>query len=236
MRLLAGWVIALDLLAGLKGSARADAPLSMDEPTSGLHLEIEGGCQVRPADGGGAACRDFAASADESERFAVVLGPKGLLLYSVAMFAEREQGVGVSRARLVSTKMGEAVVGTPAEVTYGGQRFLRTQLRTSNGAAICFITADESAEIAIIMFASDPEAFAAMEPRAETAMRTLRRSTRQVAAASPMSCGSEALLSMFLFVVFGLPAVGFILRAVRVVRGVPSKKVHVDEPHGPRPR
>jgi hypothetical protein len=225
MRFLVAWASALFLMLGLTGLAKADAPLVMDEPKSGLRLEVEGACQVRPADGGGAACRDFAASADKSERFAVVLGPNGLLFYSVAMFADPEPGGGMTRARAVAAKMGEAVVGTPNEVLHGGQRFLRAQLRTSNGAALCFITADEREEIAIIMFAGDPESFSAMEAKADAAMGTIRRTAKPAASAqtppidgAPMSRTSQALLSVFLVLVFGLPVVGFIRRAIRNAR------------------
>lgn len=225
MRFLPGRVIAMAIVLGVVGTARADAssggaPLAMDEPRSGLHLEVEGACQVRPADGGGAACQSFAASADKSELFAVVLGPKGLLFYSVAVFAEHEQGVGETRARAVSTKMGDSVVGTPTAVTYGEQPFLRTQLRTTNGAAICFITADDSPEVAVIMFATEPESLSAMEPKAEAAMRTLRRAKKLSAAPppAPMSRTSQALLSAFLLVIFGLPVFRFIGRAVRNAR------------------
>jgi hypothetical protein len=221
MRFLAAWVTVVAIVLGTAAHARADAPLSMDEPKSGLHLEVDGGCQVRPEDGGGAACQGFAASAHKSELFAVVLRPTGLLFYTVAVFAEREQGLGLPRARRVSTSLGDSVVGTPTEVSYGGQRFLRTQLRTSHGAAICFITADESAEVAIVMFATDPESLSAMEPQAEAAMRTFRRTAKATPAAvssTPMSCGSQALLSAFLFVVFGLPVFGVIFRAIRIAR------------------
>jgi hypothetical protein len=214
------WAVAVALVVGLAGSARADAtpPLAMDEPKSGLHLSVEGGCQVRPADGGGAACQEYAASADKSDVFAVVLGPKGLFFYSVAIFAERELGGGVERARRVSTAMGGSVFGTPSEVTYGEQQFLRTQLRMSNGAAICFISADDRSEVAVIMFATDTESLAAMEPKAEAAMRSLRRAPKPPdapAPTAPMSCGSRALITTFLVLLFGLPVVGFIRRATK---------------------
>ena len=219
MRFVPGWVIVAAALLGAVGTARAEAPLVMDEPISGLHLAVEGACQVRPADGGSAACRGFAASADKSERFAVVLGPSGLLIYSVAMFAERERGVGEARARLVAAKMGDSVVGTPAAVTYGEQAFLRAELRLTGGAALCFITADDSAEVAVIMFASAPESLSAMAPAADAAMHTIHRTKKADAAPAPtLSRTSQALLSALLVILFGLPVYRFIARAVRNAR------------------
>ena len=239
MRFLPAWMIVVAVLLGV-GRARAEvpsaaAPLAMDEPKSGLHLEVAEGCQVRPEDGGGAACRDFAASAHKSEAFAVVLGTNGLFFYSVAIFTEVELGVGEARARRVSASIGETVTGTPEPVTYGEQRFLRSRLLTATGAAICFITVDDRPEVSIIMFASEPESLAGMEPKAEAAMRTLRR-TKAAAAAptTPMSCGTQALVSVFLVFVFGLPVFAFIFRAIRIAQRFQKKDVHLDEPRGPR--
>ena len=224
-------VVLLVLLAvvGLASPARADGSLAMDEPKSGLHLEVEGACQVRPADGGGAACQSFAASADKSDVFAVVLNDAGLFAYSIAMFAEREPGTGEERARRVSKSMGESVAAVPTSVTFGGQAFLRTRLEMANGAALCFITADDRAEVAVIMFAADREALASVEPKAEAALRTLRRAGAPPPSAwndgtappKPMSRTAQMLITAFLALVFGLPVIRFIQRAVRTARKKP---------------
>jgi hypothetical protein len=221
--------LALALLLavlGLAAPARADGSLAMDEPKSGLHLDVEGACQVRPADGGGAACQSYAASADKSDVFAVVLNDAGLFGYSVAMFAEREPGAGEERARRVSKSMGESVAAVPSPVTFGGQAFLRTRLEMANGAAICFITADDRAEVAVIMFATDRDALSSVEPKAEAAMRTLRRAGAPPPSAwndgtappKPMSRTVQMLITAFLALVFGLPVIRFIQRAVRTAR------------------
>jgi hypothetical protein len=196
-------VVRLVLMLGAIGSrARADGALAIDEAKSGLHLDVEGACQVRPADGGGAACESFAASAHKSDVFAVVLGPNGLLSYSVAIFADREPGSGEERA-------------------FGGQRFLRARLEMANGAALCFITADQRAEVAVIMFAADREALATVELKAEAAMRTVRRASREstsspgTAPPPPMSRPAQLLITAFLGLLFGLPVLRFITRAVK---------------------
>lgn len=226
---------ALLLWLGNGSPARAAAPLAMDEAKSGIHLEVEDACQVRPADGGGAACQSFAASADKSDAFAVVLGPDGLLSYSIAIFAEREPGSGEERARRVSKSMGESVAAAPAPVTFGGQPFLRTRLAMETGGAICFITADDRPEVAVIMFAGDREALAAVEPRADAAMRTLRRAPGAAAVATsssssgtapppPMSRTAQLLITALLALVFGLPVVRFITRAVKNARRAAKNK------------
>ena len=229
----AGVVAVLVMLLGTGLDARADGALAMDEAKSGLHLDVEGACQVRPADGGGAACQSFAASADKSDVFAVVLGPNGLLSYSVAIFAEREPGSGEERARRVSKSMGESVAASPAPVTFGGQPFLRTRLEMANGAALCFITADDRPEVAVIMFAADREALGAIEPKAEAAMRTLRRARSEAAAETssngtapppPMSRTAQMLITAFLALVFGLPVLRFITRAVKNARRIAKSK------------
>ncbi len=219
-------VLVVLLVIGLARSARADGPLVMDEPKSGFRLDVEGGCQVRPADGGGAACQSFAASAHKSDVFAVVLDDAGLFAYSIAVFAEREPGSGEERARRVSKSMGESVTASPTRVTLGGQPFLRTHLAMTNGAAICFITADQRPEVAVIMFASDREALAVMEPKADAAMRTVRRTGAPVvpwsadgtAPPKPMSRTAQMLITAFMVLVFGLPVVRFLQRAIRNAR------------------
>lgn len=238
MRLFLRWVIVVATVLGLvvpTRHARADARaagagLAMDELGSGVHLEVEGACQVRPADGGGAECRSFAASADKSDVFAVVLGPNGLLFYSVAIFAARELGVGEARARLVSAKMGESVAGAPIAVSYGEQAFLRTELKMTEGAAVCFITVDDTPEVAVVMFATALDSFSAMVPKADAAMRTFRRTRKPAPAsapppapkAAPMSCGSQGMLSLFLLVIFGLPVFRVIRRSVVARRAPPA--------------
>lgn len=225
-------LVVLVSVVGLARSARADGPLAMEEPKSGLHLDVEGACQVRPADGGGAACQSFAASADKSDAFAVVLNDAGLFAYSVAVFAEREPGTGEERARRVSKSMGESVTAAPTAVTFGGQPFLRTRLAMTSGAAICFVTADERPEVAVIMFATDREALAAVEAKAESAMRTVRRAAAPLAPWSadgtappkPMSRTAQMLITAFLALVFGLPVVRFLQRAVRNARKAKAKR------------
>ena len=226
MRFLAVSVILLGMVLGASGRARADAgpaaPLALDEPRSGLHLEIEGACQVRPADGGGAACQSYAASAHKSDVFAVVLDDRGLFVYSIAIFAERELGSGETRARLVSSKLGDAVSGAPTTVSYGGERFVRAQLRMPNGAAVCFITADDRPEVAIVMFATDRTLVDAINPKLEAAMRTLRRTAPPAPAAPepdpPVGSRSQKLLTALLLVVFAVPVITFIRRAIRLER------------------
>jgi len=222
--------VTLLFVVGRAPSARADPPLAMEEPRSGLHLDVDGACQVRPADGGGAACQSFAASADKSDVFAVVLNDAGLLAYSIAIFAEREPGNGEDRARRVSKSLGESVAASPAPVTFGGQTFLSTRLEMTGGAALCFITADDRPEVVVIMFASDRDAIAAVEPKAEAAMRTLRRAGGALAVSpsydgtappKPMSRTAQMLITTFLALVFGLPVIRFIQRAVRAARKRP---------------
>ncbi|MDB4945177.1 MAG: hypothetical protein JWP97_4711 [Labilithrix sp.] len=179
MRAVPRWVRVLvlaPLLLALRASPACAAPLAIDEPRSGIHLEVEGACLVKPAPRGeaGAACASFAASAHQSERFAVVLGPDGLLSYSVAVFAEREAGRGEERARRVATALGSAVVGEPEAVTAGGTRFVRAELQTVGGAALAYVSVDGRPEVALVLFASEPGRRALMLAGAEQAMGTVR--------------------------------------------------------------
>ena len=223
-------LVVLLFVVGRATSARADRPLAMEEPRSGLHLDVEGACQVRPVDGGGAACQSFAASADKSDVFAVVLNDAGLFAYSIAIFAETEPGKGDERARRVSKSLGASVAASPAPVTFGGQAFLSARLEMKSGAAICFITADDRPEVAVIMFASDRAAIVEVEPKAVAAMRTLRRASGALAVSSsydgtappkPMSRTAQMLITAFLALVFGLPVIRFIQRAIRAARKGP---------------
>ena len=76
------------------------------------------------------------------------------------------------------------------------------------------------------MFAADRDALASVEPKAEAAMRTLRRAgappprawSDGTAPPKPMSRTAQVLITAFLVLVFGLPVVRFIRRAVRVAR------------------
>ena len=163
-----GFVLAL--VALVPSRARAEGPLVMEEPRSGLHLEVPGGCAVKPA--GDAACASFAASAHQAERFAVVVHDGALLSYSVAMFADPEPGTGEERAQKVVKSLGDAETSI---VTYGGQPFLRAELHPSNGAAVCFVTIDDRPEVGIVMFASEPALADAMRLHADEVMRSSHR-------------------------------------------------------------
>ena len=180
-------VAALAIVLGLgPGIAHAEA---MDEPRSGLHLDVPGACQVKPA--GDAACAGFEASAHQAERFAVVLHDGGLLSYSIAMFADPEPGADEERAQRVVKSLGAM---ESSVVSYNGQSFLRAELHPANGAALCFVTVDDRPEVAIIMFASDPTQADAMRTHADEAMHTIHRT-------GPLAHRSPRRLKAFLWAV-----------------------------------
>jgi hypothetical protein len=221
--------------------------LSLDEPKSGLHLEIEGACLVRPLDAGqpgAATCPELIEGALDSAAVAIVVGDGGSARYSVTIVTDPlESGTGEERARRVAQKSAGDLVEPPTVVTFADQRFVRGRLRGKESGGVCFVTADDRPEVAAIVFLAfdtDPAAVADVERKADLAMATLQRAPLEKAAhgAAP-SRGGDTLLVVFVLVVVGLFVLFvaakflFIARLLGFKLGGSAER-RTEDPRGPR--
>ena len=251
MTCLRGCVFALVLVFGtlVNGAvARADAGtprvLVLDEPKSGVHIELPGACLARAKDAamGTPTCPDRAVPGD-TEALAVVGGDgeaegKGAH-YSVDIVVEEIAfGSGEDRARRVAKELSEALAEPPTVVTFGEQRFVRARLRWTNGGGVCFVTADERKEVAGIIFLSlDAESVAQVEKHADVAMATLRRApVKEAPSASKGSDGAIffvlGVLALALLGLFVVAKFMFIARLFGFKLGGAEKRT--EDPRGPR--
>jgi hypothetical protein len=221
--------------------------LSLDEPKSGIHLDVEGACLARPLDAGtagAATCPELAAGAVASDVMAVVAGDGGSPRYVVQIVTEAPRlGTGEERARRVAAELGDAVVEPPTAVSFGEQHFLRVRLGPKKGPGVCFVTADDRSEVATVVFLAiddGGDADAAVEKKADVAMATLQRSAPEAIRhdGSP-SRGSDALVIAFLVIVAGAFGLFVVLKFVFIARlfgfklGGASER-RTEDPRGPR--
>ncbi|MEA2750736.1 MAG: hypothetical protein QOI41_4879 [Myxococcales bacterium] len=244
-------VIALGML--LNGAvARADAAtpslLVLDEPKSGIHIELPGAClaHVKNAAMGRPTCPDRA-PAGESEALAVVGGDGGGdgkgAHYSVDIVVDEiALDTGEDRAKRMTKELSEAMVEPPTIVTFADQRFVRARLRWTNGGGVCFVTADDRKEAAAVIFLSlDAESAADVERNADAAMATLRRAPvkGEPSPRASKSGGSDAV-----FIAFGVLALAllglfvfakfyFIARLFGFKLGGSAER-RTEDPRGPR--
>jgi hypothetical protein len=229
LRLVVVLVLGLGVVAR-SGPARADggtpSRLAIDEPKSGLHLDVEGAClaRIRDAEAGTVTCPELAVRGD-SEAFAVVTGDGSAEgpRYAVEILVETKLGTGEDRARRAAMEMDEALVEPPIVVTYGDQRFVRAHFRAEDTRGLAFLAVDERPELATILFVSvDADPAGEVEKRAEAVMTTVRRvprnSTSAAGAESVPSKGSDALVIAFLVVVVGAFGLFVFLKLALIAR------------------
>lgn len=197
-------VSALALLLGIVGrgrEARADGGLSVarphdaprlaiDEPKSGLHLEVDATCQRSETDGAlGATCSVVQVEEEPGSLHgaAFIMGGG----YSVDIVPQEH---GTSPHLRASELCGALPSESPAVVTFGDRQFVR--VRSPAADQLCFVTADEKPEITAILFrALDPGMLPLTHPEfvldlgheAEAVMATLRGAAPPPAA--PASAG-----------------------------------------------
>lgn len=201
-RSVAIFVSVLALLIGVlagAADARADgglsvarphdaARLALDEPGSGLHLEVDGSCTRREIDRGmGASCPvlRYESEPGRLEGAAFVMGDA----YSVDLVSQER---GTRPANEVANELCGAAASEPTTVvTFADRRFVRARLPA--GGQICFVTAEERPDVAAVLFReldpgmlpiTHPEFSLVLEREADAVMGTLRRATATPASAS----------------------------------------------------